>query len=413
LTGPSSILVVEPMSSGYALLKAARQLGIETVAASFDDGDRHIPAALRELIDTVMVIETNDERALTEAVQRLHGRRPLSAIMPGFEFYVDSVARIAHSLGLPGLPPESVDWLRDKTAMRRRAAAAGLRVPRYQAVDGASQLAAAAAAVGFPLVLKPARSAGSVHVSRADDMLELHRAYEQMRTDPRTDLGRGLDGTALVEEYVAGPEVSVEGYVSDGEVIVAAVTGKVLGPEPYFVEVGHIVQAELDPGTREAVLSYVEQVCRALRLTLGPFHCELRIPDNEPVLIEIGARLAGDHIVDLVELVTGISLPKVMLAAYAGLDLGAVAPPAAPRVKVAGIGFLTAPQLTVLPELGDLTGVRDAPDVIDVEFYLEPGDPIPPPEDFRSRLGHVIYTADSAAAALRRWQSLQAEVRVG
>ena len=234
MDGPYRVLVVEPMSSGLALLHAARALGIETVAASFDKGDRELSGAVRDAIDLLLVVETNDERALTEAIRAEHTRRPLSGIVPGFEFYVDSVARIAALLGLPGLPPGSVSGLRDKAVMRRRAAAAGVRVPRFAQVPlrfGAEGfLDEAADTVGFPAVLKPTKSAGSVHVTRCDDRGELRRAYAWMLDDPRTDLGRGLGDAALVEEYVAGPEISAEGYVSGGEAVVVAVTDKILGP---------------------------------------------------------------------------------------------------------------------------------------------------------------------------------------
>lgn len=413
MTGSPCIMVVEPTSSGYTLLSAARQLGMRTVVASYNREDRAIPQEFRGLIDTLVEVDTNDEEALIRAVAELHARQPLSAVLPGFEFYVATVARTAARLGLPGLPAESADALRDKTVMRSRASAAGLRVPRFQIVTSESGLEAAAAHAGFPLVLKPAAACGSVHVSRADDLPQLRAAYQAMVADPRTDLGHGMDGTALVEEYVPGPEISAEGYVSGGEVTVVAVTDKILGPEPFFVETGHVVQAELDDVVREAVCSYVAEVCRALGLTLGAFHCELRIPGGEPVLIEIGARLPGDHIVDLVELVTGVSLPRIMVAAHAGLDPAVLVPPAAPRAKAAGIGFLTAPHLSVLPGLRDLAGIREAPDVIAAELHQAEGDTLEPPEDFRSRFGYVIFTADSGAAARQRWDELRAEAGVG
>jgi biotin carboxylase len=412
MTDSPSILVVEPTSSGYTLITAARQLGMRPLVASRDEGDRRVPDEFRDLIDTVLEVETNDEDALTSAIADLHSREPLSALLPGFEFYVDVTARIASRLGLPGLPPESVSALRDKTVMRQRAREAGLRVPRFQIVTSEPELLAAAKAVGFPLVLKPARACGSVHVSRADDLPQLHAAYQAMLADPRTDMGRGLDSVALVEEYVPGPEISAEGYVSDGVVTVVAITAKLLGPEPYFVETGHIVPADLDPQIHEAVESYVTEVCCGLGLTLGAFHCELRVPDGEPVLIEIGARLPGDHIVDLVELVTGVSLPQIMLATHAGLDLAATAPAAAQRAKTASIGFFTASG-PVVPEIGALADVHEAPDVIAVTLYQTAGEALEPPEDFRSRFGHVLFTADSAAAARQRWDQLRTEVGLG
>ena len=412
LNEDNRILVVEPMSSGHALLAAARQLGIETVVASYNRDDRQLSPALREQIDTLIVLDTNDEAALTQAALELHEQKRFSGIMPGFEFYVDSVARLAALLEIPGLPVEATEALRNKASMRDKARSAGLRVPRYTEITSTNGLDAAAEQVGYPCVLKPTRSAGSVHVSRVDTPDELRRAYEWMLADTRTDLGRGLDGRALLEEYVDGPEVSVEGYVADGQVVIASITGKLLGPEPNFVEVGHIVQMELSPDVRGAVETFVHDVCRELRVTLGPFHCELRIPTGEPVLIEIGARLAGDHICDLIEIVTGISLPKVMLAAYAGLDLHQVAAPVAPRTKCAGIHFFTAHELPVFTDAHGLNELRRSSDTLEVELYLEPGEAIPPPEDFRCRIGHVVYTADSYSEALERWHDIREEVRL-
>ena len=92
-----------------------------------------------------------------------------------------------------------------------------------------SELAAAAERVGFPAVLKPVESAGSVHVSRVDSLDGLRAAYRRLAADSRTDFGRGLDGPVLLEEYLDGPEISVEGYVEDGRAVVLAVTTKLLG----------------------------------------------------------------------------------------------------------------------------------------------------------------------------------------
>lgn len=405
------ILVVEPTSSGGALLKAARQLGIEVVVASHDRDDREISPELREQIDTLITLDTNDEAALTEAVLGLHRQRPLLGIMPGFEFYVDIVAHLAARVGVPGLPVGAVEGLRDKSSMRRVAYSAGLRVPRYAEINGVDGLDQAAERVGYPCVLKPTRSAGSVHVSRVDGPTELRQAYEWMLADTRTDMGRELDGRALLEEYVEGPEVSVEGYVTDDEVVIVSITAKLLGPEPNFVEVGHIVEMKLPPEVRDAIETFVRDVCRVLGVTLGPFHCELRVPADEPVLIEIGARLAGDHICDLVEIVTGISLPRVMLATYAGLDFHQVAAPMTPRAKCAGIHFFTAAELPVLAAAQGLDELRCACDTVEVELYLGRGEAIALPKDFRCRIGHVIYTADSYEQALERWHGIGKQVR--
>ncbi|MFG1999007.1 ATP-grasp domain-containing protein [Spirillospora sp. NPDC048911] len=420
------VLVVEPTAACRGILLRARELDLETIVVSYDAGDRLLPGDVRDLADELMILDANDEGLLTAAVLALHEERPLTGIIAGFEFYVEIVARLAGRLGLPGLPVTAAGGLRDKALMRAKAAAAGLRVPRLTTVSSAAELGDAAAAVGFPLVLKPRDSAGSVHVSRADDLAGLRRAYDWMLADPRTDLGRGMDGRAIVEEYLDGPELTVEGYVESGTgdaasgtrdaaagtVVIASVTGKFLGPEPTFVETGHIAQADLPRATRDAIESYVRDLCAALDLTLGPFHCELRLVDGEPVLIEIGARLPGGHIVDLVEIVTGVSLPAVMLAAYTGLDLGTVAPPRAPRAKYAGIALLIAPGVETAGAVSGWEKWQAGGDILEAELYVAPGDPVPPLEDFRSRLGHVIYTSDSHAEAVARFHEITASVHI-
>ncbi|MEV7386121.1 ATP-grasp domain-containing protein [Streptomyces sp. NPDC091215] len=400
------VLVVEPVSSGTALLTAARDLGLRTVVASFDRDDRRLPDSVRPDIDTLVTVDTADETALTRAALRLHEDGGLRGVLPGFEFYVPAVARIAARLGLAGLAEDSVEQVRDKTAMRRRIDAAGLRVPRWAPAASAAELDAAADHVGFPCVLKPSDSAGSVHVTRADTRAELHRAHALLTADLRPDLGRTLDGRVLVEEYLDGPEVSVEGCVTaSGEVVVVAVTRKFLGPEPHFVELGHIVQADLSTVERQAVEAYAADVVAALGVRVGPFHCELRLPGGEPVLIELGARMGGDHIPDLVRLATGVSLPHLAVAAHTGLSLdpGRLphgVPASAPRAKHAGIRFLTAPGRTDYRTVSGLTALRARPDVLDVQLYLKPGEPIPPDPDFRCRIGHAVYTADSYADAV-------------
>ncbi|QMU71448.1 ATP-grasp domain-containing protein [Streptacidiphilus sp. P02-A3a] len=393
------VLVVEPMSSGTALLGAAHDLGLETVVLSHDRDDRRLPDRLRKDIDTLVVLDTNDEPALLEAAVRLHRQRGFAGVLPGFEFYVPAAARVAARLGLPGLAAASVEEVRDKELMRRHVASAGLRTPRFAAVAAAAELPAAAAEVGFPCVLKPTDSAGSIHVSRVESLDQLKNAYQRLTHDQRLDLGRGLDGRVLLEEYLDGPEVSVEGYVAAGRVTVVAVTRKLLGPEPYFVELGHVVQAELEPAVRRAVEAYAAAVVAALHVTVGPFHCELRLPGGEPVLIELGARMGGDRIPDLVGIATGVPLAHLAVAAHTGLDPQEV-PLGSPRAKYAGIHFFTAPGPGGYRAVHGLERLRARPEVLEAELHLPPGRAVPAAHDFRGRIGHVLYATDSYADAL-------------
>ncbi|MFD3806660.1 ATP-grasp domain-containing protein [Streptomyces sp. NPDC058619] len=404
-TTRKQLLVIEPMSSGLTLLGAARDLGLATVVFSHDAGDRVVPEAARAEIDTFVVVDTNDPAALAAAAARAHARTPLSGVVSGSEFYVDAAARIAHQLGLPGLPLETAEAVRDKTRMRSLLSAAGIRVPRYAPVLAPGDLDAAAAAVGFPCVLKPAAGSGSIQVSRVDDREQLHAAYRRLADRADFVFDQPEDGRALLEQYLDGPEYSVEGYVSGDRVTIVSLTRKLLGAEPYFVELGHVVQADLGPDARSRIGDYTTAVVTGLGIGLGPFHAEVRLTEEGPVLVEIGARLAGDRIAELITLATGVSLRHIMVAAHTGLDPETATPPAQPAAKYAAVHFFTAPGLDVLDRIDGLDVLERHPRVVEVRTYLRPGDPVPAARDLRCRLGHVVFTADSAEeeAELRAW----------
>lgn len=405
------LLIIEPASSGVGLVREASELGFRVAVASHDEGDRELPPEVHRWIDDLIEVDTNDEAALTSRVTGYAAANPVSAVIPGFEFYVPIAAHLGRRLGLPAMTGAAALACRDKLVMRWAVASAGLRVPRFSVATDEAGLAGAARHTGFPCVLKPTDSAGSIHVSRADDLPALQAAYRRLVSDRRLDFGRRLTGKVLVEEYIGGREVSVEGLVTGSGVHVLAVTTKLLGPEPYFVELGHIVQSDLPPGDRRRVEAYATAVVRALGLSLGPFHCELRIDGAGPVLIELGARLAGDHIVDLVEITTGISLPRQMVRAYAGLDADLPLARPGARARYAGIRFFTAPGLSCYRSVRRDEGELGQPWVIDVTVPGDGGGQLPPAGDFRCRLGHALFVADSYGQAEQRWHGLGEAVR--
>ena len=400
--------MVEPASSGGAtLIGVAAEMGLRVVVASADCGDRRLSDAVRAAADSVLTVETNDQAALEAAVLERHRAEPFEAVLPGSDIYVTATARVAAALDLPGLPVATVDRVRDKSVMRAAVAEAGLRTPRFAQATTDAELRAAAERVGFPCVLKPVACSGSIHVSRADDLGRLTAAFQRLVTDPEPDMGKLHEHRVLVEEYVQGPEFSADGYVLEsGEITVVALSRTLLGPEPDFVELGHLTPALVDDATLKNVGAYVGDVVRAVGITSGPFHCELRLAADGPVLIEIGARLPGDRIVELLRLVTGVSLPRVAVATALGVGLEAAGAFARPQAESAGIRFFSAAgrssyrQLTGWPELEAL------PDVTETAVYFAPGETIPGIEDCRSRLGHALFTADSPQGALDRWRAL-------
>lgn len=380
------VAVVEPRSSGWQLIDRAAALGHEVIVLTADAGGRQVPARHLRHARHVEILDTNDDGAVLDAVSRLHGKERLDGILPGFEYYVPLAAQAATVLGVPGIPPAIARRLVSKQLMRQAAGAAGLDQPRYALARDQAGLDRAVAAVGLPCVIKPADQCGSLHVRKAASLAAAREAFAAACHLGDPELGRPGSGQVLVEEYVAGPEVSVDGFVQDGTPHVLSVTAKLLGPEPAFVEAGHLVPGGLDDASRARVAGYVGQVVTAIGLPLGPFHAEARLSDRGPLLIEVAGRLPGDQIPRLLALARGVDLWELMLRGYLGQRCDTAFPPFR---GVAGIRYFLRPGLRQYRQVR--TGPRAAdPRVAELVMLHPPGAAVPPADSSRGRLGYAI-----------------------
>ncbi|MFD9125805.1 ATP-grasp domain-containing protein [Kitasatospora sp. NPDC059571] len=395
------IAIVEPRSAGHRLIDRAAELGHEVVVVSAGHGERRVPDVHLAHAALVETVDTNDDAATLARLHALHAAAPLAAVVPGFEHYVPLAAAAAAALALPGLSAGTAVALRHKHVMREVLRAHGIDQPAHVLVEDEALLDAALAAVGLPCVVKPVDQSGSLNVCKAATPAEARAAFRRIRDYGAGYLDRAGLPLVLVEEYVDGPEFSVEGYAEGGRATVLGVTEKQLGPEPWFVEVGHLLPARLDAAATAAVERYTRRVVEALGLELGPFHAELRMSARGPLLMEVAARLPGDRIPDLLRLATGTDLYEIALRCHLGL-------PAAPRPPSggtghAGIRFLLRPDLDRYRAMVVDPGLRADPRIREIGALVEPGAPIPPGGSSSSRLGYVLAAGpgpDDTAQAL-------------
>jgi biotin carboxylase len=401
------VLILEPLSSGGGLVEAARRMGLGASVFSANRGERQVRAEHREWASSFTTVETYDDEAVFLAAERLSRDVDIRGVVPGWEYCVDVAAKTAARLGLPHLPAVAATVARNKFECRERLRAAGLNVPRYDVVRTPAELEAAMKVVGFPAVLKPSDGAGSILVQRVDSPSELRKTFETF--SPGTiDADHSVGASFLLEEYLDGPEFSIEGYVDRGEPHVVAVTEKQLGEAPFFVEMGHVVEAAITDDERSEMVKYVEQVTRAIELRFGGFHAEARITARGPVLIEINCRLGGDRIIRLVELAKGISLPAAMVRSYCGFEVLEEDISLGHRHGIAGVRFFAMPGSSTMGNVKGVEEVRAMPGCQEVEVYFRPGEKIPPMTDFRGRVAHIIFTADDRSSLderLRRAES--------
>jgi biotin carboxylase len=386
------LLIIEPSSSGIALISAASTLGFDPVVLTYNQGDRIVPVEHLDMAADVIEVDTSDELAMADAIRRYTRQHRVVGIVPGFEYYVAVVARLSHQLKLRGLDPGIVDNLRYKNQMRARLSACGIASPRYLTVSSIAMLDQIAECVGYPCVVKPINGSGSLHVTKVYNQAELETAYAMICQDEMVDMGLRMSHTAIVESYVSGPEFSVEGYVQDNQVFFLSVTEKMLCQEPYFVEIGHIVNAPLGRLERAALCEYTESIVRALGIDMGPFHCEVRACEGRPIAMEIAARLPGDCIVELILESIGVNLAEVMIKTYLGIE---VASPPPENDRCAGVCFFTLNNSNYFSGIEGVAAVERLPGFKRFELLAKPASYVPPPINSLGRAAKAIFAGAS------------------
>ncbi|UXY33419.1 ATP-grasp domain-containing protein [Streptomyces albidocamelliae] len=252
------------------------------------------------------VLDTTDVAAMREAARAL----PCEGVLTWDDTRVVQTARLAAGLGLPGTPPEAALRCRDKRATREALDRAGVPQAQSILVTSLPQARAAAARVGYPLVLKPRALNASTGVVKVESADALARSFRLARAATAPGAQEVAPGDVLVEEYLDGPEVSVDAAWHEGRMTPAFVARKECGFAPYFEETGHLIDGGDALLSDPRLLEVVQAAHTAVGFTTGWTHTELRLTARGPRIVEINARIGGDRIPDIGRLALGVDAAR-------------------------------------------------------------------------------------------------------
>jgi hypothetical protein len=203
------------------------------------------------------------------------------------------------------------------------------------------------------------------------------------------------DGAILVEEYVPGVEIAVEGLLRSGRLDVLAVFDKpdpLVGP--YFEETIYVTPSRLPAPTLRAVAELTARATDAIGLTEGPIHAELRIDGERIWVIEVAARSIGGLCARALRFGAGIALEEVILRHALGLPIDDLE-----RERGAsGVMMLPIPRAGVLQDVHGQDAARAVPGVTGLEITVPRGRPVVPLPEGDRYLGFLFARADSPEA---------------
>lgn len=395
------ILLLIPTSSYRTedFVEAALRLGVDLAVAS------ERPSTFEaEFPDSLLTLDFADPDKAARTVAELARRQPFDAVVPVDDLTTVVGAAVAEKLGLPANSVAAVATARNKHRMREALARAGIPTPAFTLLTLADDPAVAARRVPYPCVLKPTILAASRGVIRADDEAAFVAAFRRIEAILRSPEVAALgDGASeiLVEGFVPGAEVALEGLLVDGRLHVLALFDK---PDPldgpFFEETIYVTPSRLPAATRAAIAACTARAARALGLRDGPIHAELRVNAGGPWPIELAARSIGGLCSRTLRFGTGMTLEELILRHALRLDIASLERERRP----AGVMMIPIPRRGVLEAVRGEDAARAVAGVEEVTITAHVGQELVPLPEGSRYLGFIFAraeTPEAVEAALR------------
>jgi biotin carboxylase len=397
------ILLLFPTSTYRApdFLEAAGRLDVEVTVASEEDSTMSSfnPAGL-------LTLNFQRPERAAEAVRRFASKHPIDAVVAVDDQVALVGARISDALGFPHNPPQAVEAARNKHRMRQLLESGGVPTPRFQLRDLDDNRASIAVETVYPCVLKPLSLSASQGVIRADSPVGFIAAADRLDGILTAAFGSGESSKQfLVEEFIAGPEVAMEGLLLGGRFNVLTIFDK---PDPldgpFFEETIYLTPSRLPETQQHEIGECAERACRAIGLREGPVHVELRLSLNGPCVIEANPRSIGGLCSRVLRFGVGVSLEELIIRG--ALDRAYCLPTREDRS--AGVMMIPIPRPGVLREVRGVSQVRATPHVEEATITARIGERLVPLPEGGKYLGFIFArgeTPDTVETALRRAHS--------
>jgi biotin carboxylase len=361
--------------------------------------------------DAALALHFENPREAAKEIARafsggVAGEKTIDAVLALGDRPTVTAAYAAEALGIAGNPPTAAEICRSKLRQREALRTAGVRVPDFFSFAVSDRLADVVARVKFPCVVKPLSLSASQGVIRADNADELAEAVRRIRLlmeSPEIQVLRELERERLlVETYIPGREVAVEGLIAGGRLRVLAIFDKPDPLEgPYFEETIYVTPSRLPEEMQEAIEECAGNAIRALGLTTGPVHAEFRVNESGPWVLEIAPRPIGGLCSRALRFgVDRISLEELLLRDALGMPGG----DAERENAASGVMMIPVPRSGIFDGVEGIEAAESVPGVTEIQITARLHDYVTAWPEGSSYLGFIFARADAAAeveAALR------------
>lgn len=354
-------------------------------------------------VDVPVEIDLNNEETVLEKCLQLADQLDIISVFTMNEYRIPLASKISEKLKLQyQLPYEASLRCRNKKIARQKLNEAGVGKVQYRLVNSQSDLEAELQDVDFPLIVKPSNDSGSKNVYLCKDKVEVSTALQNIVQSKKNIVGQSIDTDILIEEFLDGPEYSIESVTVNGQTTVLGITKKLVTPYPLSIEVGHDFPANLNADEEREIRSLVEQSLAVLGVDFTVTHLEVKLTKKGPRIVEVNARPGGDEIPHLVRAVTGIDLKALAFLVTLGKGIDSLTLSSS-TVPSASIRFLLANQEGKL----SFDEQFQSPEIKEQKWYVKNGQVVKRTESNFDRLGYFIVYGDEQYSSSTKVNSLE------
>jgi len=369
--GKKAVLIFGVGPLQESIIKRAKKMGLYTVGI-----DPAKDAVCRGDVDAFEVVGGQDYEGTCAVVEK-YGINAI--VTAATDKPLVMMARIAEKYGFPFYSVETAQWSTDKFQMKERFELGGVPHAQGRLISKVEE----AEGLVFPVIVKPRDNSGSRGVKLCRNTEELQISIDEALENSKLD-------SVLVEEFIEGPEYSIEGLHHDGKSEVIQFTEKKTTEFPYNVELGHIQPANISEENQHNIREIVAKIGIALHFENCPSHTELKINDRGIFVIETSPRLGGDYITStLTPLSTGVNLEDELLK----IALGESINPQPKAIQYSGVRFFSFEEGSIIKHVPNDEFVKTWPHVVDFSFNLQKGEKVHQITSSLNRYGHITLIA--------------------
>ena len=371
------------------VIQKARKMGFQVIVTDYNPNSLGMKDA-----DIPIVMSTKDIEGSVRTAKSQNEITPISAVLTVGTDASMTVAAVANALNLPGIKFEDAEAATNKIKMRMRFKEHGVPCPAFLPVWSLSDAKKACKILKFPVVIKPSDNMGARGVRKIDDFNQIPDAFQLAKKSSPS-------GELLIEEYMEGPELSIDAIIYNNEVTFTGIADRIIDMPPFFIELGHNMPSALPDKSIADACRVMKAGIKALGINLGAAKGDIKITRSGAMIGELAARLSGGFMSAYTfPLSTGVDLMKAAIEVALGMEPGNLEP-VMNRVAIER-AIITKPG--VVKKISGLETALKVPGIVEIILNVREGDRVNMPRSNVEKAGNVIAVGDTLAQAEESWK---------